>query len=318
MQITDLDIKSGVEVINAEAAALKLLAERLDHSFTDAVELLVGIKGRTVVSGMGKSGHIARKVAATMASTGSPAHFVHPGECSHGDLGMITTDDAILAISFSGNTAELADLIEYSRRYSVPLVSITRDAGSTLAKAANVSLLLPDVNEACPLGLAPTTSTTMQLALCDALAVALYKRRDFRAPDFKRFHPGGSLGQQLLHVSDLLHVDMPLVKPADVMSDVLLLMTSKSFGCVGVTNEANQLTGVITDGDLRRHMSGEMLTMTAEEVMNADPKTIGPDALAAEAIGLMNQLKITSLFVVQDNRPKGILHLHDCLRAGLS
>ena len=231
---------------------------------------------------------------------------------------MITTDDAILAISYSGNTAELADLIEYARRYSVPLVSITRDAGSTLAKAANVSLLLPQVGEACPLGLAPTTSTTMQLAMGDALAVALYKRRDFTAPDFKRFHPGGSLGQQLIHVRDLHHIDMPLVDPGDVMSDVLLLMTSKSFGCVGVVGADDSLTGVITDGDLRRHMSSDMLSMTAEEVMTAGPKSIGPDALAAEAIGLMNQLQITSLFVVEEDKPMGILHLHDCLRAGLS
>ena len=318
MQSFDEDIASGAEVIEAEALALTLLAESLDQSFAQAVSMLVKIPGRVIVSGMGKSGHVGRKIAATLASTGTPAQFVHPAECSHGDLGMITASDAVFAFSFSGNTAELADLIEYTRRYAVPLISTTRNQDSNLAKASDVHLLLPEVEEACPLGLAPTTSTAMQLALGDALAVALYKRRDFSASDFRRYHPGGSLGQQLLHVRDLQHKEMPLVKPSDLMSEVLVSMTSKSFGCVGVEAADGALIGVITDGDLRRHMNAGMLSMTAEQVMTANPKTIGEEALAAEAIGLMNQLQITSLFVVKDDQPIGILHLHDCLRAGLS
>jgi arabinose-5-phosphate isomerase len=318
MKPNEQDIASGVEVVEAEARALDKLAASLDDSFGRAIDTLFAITGRTVITGMGKSGHVGSKIAATLASTGTPAHFVHPAECSHGDLGMITSSDAVLALSNSGNTAELTDLITYTRRYSVPLVSITSNANSALATAADVSLLLPAVDEACPLGLAPTTSTTMTLALGDALAVALYKRRDFTASDFQKFHPGGSLGQQLLHVRDLHHTDMPLVKPGELMADIIVLMTSKSFGCVGVVGEAGELLGVITDGDLRRHMADGFLAMDAASVMTASAKTIGPDALAAEAINVMNQLKITSLFVVSDNKPIGIVHIHDCLRAGLT
>jgi arabinose-5-phosphate isomerase len=315
----DLDVARGV--LATEAAGLRALAASLDGSFNRAVDLLAGVSGRIVVSGMGKSGHVARKIAATLASTGTPALFVHPAEASHGDLGMIVPGDAVLALSNSGETAELADLVAHARRFGLPLIGITARAGSTLAEAADVALLLPGAAEACPMGLAPTTSTAMQMALGDALAVALLTRHGFTAAEFRQFHPGGRLGARLRRVRDLMHAGdaLPLAGPDTPMDRALLLMTEKRFGCLGVVDERQRLVGIITDGDLRRHMSAELLTSTVEAVMSRKPRTIRSRALVGEALNLMNAQtpRITCLFVVDDGtRPVGILNVHDCLRAG--
>ena len=322
------DLVSARRVLSTESRSLTALADALDGTFVDAIERLDAVTGRVVVTGMGKSGHIARKIAATLASTGAPAQFVHPGEASHGDLGMITSKDAVLALSNSGSTSELDAIVTYARRHAIPLIAITAGASSPLAEQADVALILPAAPEACPMGLAPTTSTTMMLGLGDALAIALLERRGFSAQDFQVLHPGGSLGQKLLRVADLMHGDqeVPLCRPETPMAEAILVMTNKRFGCVGVIDEAGELVGIITDGDLRRHMAPELLNQSAGEVMTAGPKkTIRPQALAAEAVGLMNadQPMVTSLFVVDEAqgagmRPVGIIHIHDCLRAGLS
>src|SRR5208282_3145017 len=272
----DLDVARAV--LGTEAAGLRALAAGLDDSLTHAVELLAGATGRVVVSGMGKSGHVARKIAATFASTGTPALFVHPAEASHGDLGMITLDDAVLALSNSGETNELTDLVAYTRRFAIPLVAITGRAQSALAEAADVALLVPNVPEACPLGLAPTTSTTAMLALGDALAIALLERRGFSADDYQVLHPGGSLGRRLLRVSDIMHVDnqIPVTRPDASMSEALLVMTAKHFGCVGVVDDAGRLIGIVTDGDLRRHMGSTLLEKRVGDVMTHGPQTIRP------------------------------------------
>jgi arabinose-5-phosphate isomerase len=310
-------------VLRTEAQGLTALAASLDDTFARAVDLLAGAEGRVVVSGMGKSGHVARKIAATLASTGTASLFVHPAEASHGDLGMVLPGDAVLALSNSGETAELADLVAHARRFGLPLVAITARAGSTLARAAGVTLLLPDAAEACPMGLAPTTSTTMQMALGDALAVALLTRRGFTASDFRQFHPGGRLGARLRHVRDLMHTAdaMPLAGPDAAMDRALLVMTEKRFGCLGIVAPDGRLIGIVTDGDLRRAMGPDLLRRRAGEIMTASPRTIGPDALAAEALHEMTARArpITALFVVDaDGRPVGVLHLHDLLRAGLA
>jgi arabinose-5-phosphate isomerase len=299
--------------------ALTLLADSLNDHFPRALDLLMAVSGRVVVTGMGKSGHIAHKIAATLASTGTPSQFVHPAEASHGDLGMVTPKDAVLALSNSGETAELSDLINYTRRWHIPLIGITSGQGSALGNAADVTLTLPKVTEAGTLGLAPTTSTTMMLALGDAIAVAMLERKGFSAEDFKQFHPGGNLGQRLLRVAELMHVgsEIPLVPEDAVMSVAILEMTAKTFGCVGAIDGEGRLTGIITDGDLRRHMGKDLLAMRADEVMTHAPMTIRASALAAEALGIMNDRSITSLFVLEDERPIGIIRLHDCLRAGL-
>ena len=316
------DIEVARSVLAAEAAGLRALAASLDHCFTTAVERLAACTGRVVVSGMGKSGHIGRKIASTLASTGTPALFVHPGEASHGDLGMIVPGDAVLALSNSGETAELADLVAHARRFGLPLVAITRQPGSALARAADVLLVLPAAAEACPMGLAPTTSTTMQLALGDALAVALLTRRGFTATDFSQFHPGGKLGAQLRRVSDLMHRGdaIPMADIALPMSQALLVMTGKGFGCLGAIDAAGRLAGVLTDGDLRRSMGPDLLDRRVQDVMNRSPRTIGPEALAADALRLMGGPRpVTSLFVLDgDGRPLGLLHVHDLLRAGVA
>jgi arabinose-5-phosphate isomerase len=315
------DIAVARSVIRAEIDGLKQLAKNLDGAFGGALDLCAAIRGRVIVTGIGKSGHVARKIAATLASTGTPAQFVHPAEASHGDLGMIGREDAVLALSNSGESAELADIIAYTRRFEIPLVAITAGCGSTLAGAADVVLLLPRAAEACPMGMAPTTSTTMMMALGDALAIALLERRGFSAADFQRFHPGGNIGRRLLRVGDIMHAgkEVPLVAPDAPMSEAILVMSAKGFGCVGVCGADSRLVGVITDGDLRRHMDAGLLARRVAEVMHPSPKTISSGSLAAEALGLMNRLAITALFVVDDgNRLAGLLHMHDCLRAGVA
>ncbi|MEO5336177.1 MAG: KpsF/GutQ family sugar-phosphate isomerase [Magnetospirillum sp. WYHS-4] len=315
----DRDLASARRVLKLEAAALDELAASLGEAFVAAVGILEGIRGRVVVTGMGKSGHVARKIAATMASTGTPAFFVHPGEASHGDLGMITGEDAVIALSNSGETAELGDMVAYACRFDIPLIALTRKPSSALAKAATVALVLPPSDEACPMGLAPTTSTTAMLALGDALAVALLERKNFSSDDFQVFHPGGKLGQRLLKVADIMHQgdQLPLVDRGTPMHDALLTMTAKRLGCVGVLDGEGRLLGIVTDGDLRRHMGPDLLARKVEDLMTAGPKTISPDALASEAVRIMNKKAITTLFVLVDGRPEGILHIHDCLRAGV-
>ena len=319
----DQDLDAARDVLATEVAGLRALAAALDGAFSHAVALLAGASGRVVVTGMGKSGHIARKIAATFASTGTPALFVHPAEASHGDLGMLVAGDAVLALSNSGETAELADLIEHAHRFGLKLVAVTGRAGSTLAQAADAVLLLPAAREACPLGLAPTTSTTMQLALGDALAVALLTRRGFGSSDFRRIHPGGRLGARLRRVRDLMHTGdaMPLAPPDLAMDAALLRMTERRFGCLGIVGAGGRLVGIVTDGDLRRAMGPDLLRRRVGEIMTHGPRTVSPEALAAEALRTMNDpaAPITALFVVDGRSvPLGILHIHDLLRAGVA
>jgi arabinose-5-phosphate isomerase len=317
------DLSVARDVLATEAAGITALAAALDHHFAAAVDLLSNATGRIVVSGMGKSGHVARKIAATLASTGTPALFVHPAEASHGDLGMIIPGDAVLALSNSGETAELADLVSHASRFGLPLLVITAAAGSALALAANVALILPDAPEAGPIGLAPTTSTTMQMALGDALAIALLARRGFTALDFRDFHPGGKLGARLKHVRDLMHtgVEVPLVPPATKMDQALILMTAKPFGCLGIIDPQNRLLGVFTDGDLRRAIGPDLLDRTIDTVMTRAPKTIAPEALAGDALREMNSASrpFTAIFVVDEaGVVNGSLPIHDLLRAGIA
>ena len=308
-------------VIGIEARALDALAGNLGDSFAQAVTLILNAKGRVIVSGMGKSGHIARKIASTLASTGTPAQYVHPGEASHGDLGMVTADDVALVLSNSGETTELSDIIAYTRRFSIPLIGVAGREGSTLLRQSDVAILLPKAEEACGTGVVPTTSTTMTLALGDALAVALMEHRRFTPEHFRMFHPGGKLGARLSLTRDLMHSGdaVPLIAADTPMSEALLTISQKGFGVVGVTGDGGRLVGIVTDGDLRRHMDG-LLALTAAQVMTPDPRTIAPGAMAEAAVALMNERKITCLFVVEpdgDGRPQGILHIHDCLRAGV-
>lgn len=323
MPLSDADptssaLDAGRRVLRLEAQALIDLAGTLGETFVQAVDKIAELKGRLVLSGMGKSGHIARKIAATLASTGQPALFVHPGEASHGDLGMIGNDDAVLALSKTGETRELADIIAHTRRFGIPLIAITADAGSALGRAADILLLLPDAPEAVDAFNAPTTSTTLQLALGDALAVALIERRGFSAQDFRVFHPGGKLGAALRTVGELMHSGdaTPLVGLDTPMPEALLVMTEKRFGCVGVVDEAGDLAGVITDGDLRRHMDG-LMGLKTRDVMTRSPATVSPSLLAGEALRRMSG-RITVLFVVDGKRPVGVLHIHDLLRQGVA
>ena len=310
-----LDAESG-----GLAALSAALAGPLGLAFTAAVAMVRAARGRVVVSGMGKSGHIGNKIAATLASTGTPAHFVHPAEASHGDLGMITADDVIVAMSWSGETAELKNLIDYSRRYRIGLIAITADAASTLGKAADVALVLPQAREACPHNLAPTTSSLMQLALGDALAIALLESRGFTALDFRALHPGGRLGALLKFTRDIMQSgkSIPLAPLGTKMSTAVLEMSEKGFGCVGITNRDGSLVGIITDGDLRRHMRPGLLDAAVEDVMTKGPTTMRPDQLASEALEVLNSMKRTVLFVVEGGRAVGVVHMHDLLRAGVA
>lgn len=306
--------------VRMEREGLAALEDAFDERAADVVRLLAGLKGRLICAGVGKSGHVARKIAATLASTGTPAQYVHPSEASHGDLGMITAADAVLALSKSGETRELGDLTAYCRRFGVPLIALTAKAGSTLAKACDHLLLVPDAPEAAGETRAPTTSTTLMMAYGDALAVALIEARGFTAADFATFHPGGTLGAAFLKAGDLMHPDMPLVSEGTLMSHALIVMSAKGFGCVGITR-GGVLTGIITDGDLRRHMSPDLTALPVEAIMTANPKSVGPDDLAAGALRLMTagSHKILSVFVCDETgKPLGLLHIHDLLRAGLS
>ena len=320
MTVSYLD--TARRVIRIEADALDQLEGALNGDFDRAVDLLLNAKGRVIVSGMGKSGHIARKIAATFASTGTPAHFVHPAEASHGDLGMMAQGDVALVLSNSGETPELADLIAYTRRFAIPMIGVASNPGSTLLKQSDVALVLPRAQEACGTGIVPTSSTTMTLALGDALAVALMEHRSFTPEHFREFHPGGKLGAQLSKVSDLMHgvEDLPLAPTGTTMSDALLIMSEKGFGVVGVTDADGALLGIITDGDLRRHMAG-LLDRSVDQVMTKTPRTIAPESMAEEALAMMTlpTPRITCLFVVDKpgGRPVGLLHIHDCLRVGL-
>jgi arabinose-5-phosphate isomerase len=319
MPQAEADLAVARRVLQLEAAGLAALSAVLDGTFSSVVDILIGTKGRVVVSGMGKSGHIARKIAATLASTGTPSHYVHPAEASHGDLGMITRIDSVVALSNSGETPELLDLIEYTRRYSIPLIGLTGIKGSSLERAADATLVIPNSEEACSRTFAPTTSTTVMLALGDAISIALLERRGFSADEFRDRHPGGTLGRRLIRAGDIMHSgdSMPLVDRSAPMAEALIVMSSKSLGCAGVVDESGRLIGIITDGDLRRHMGDGLLARSAGEVMTPSPRSIDRATLAAEALGIMNDRSITSLFVVEDDAPVGVLHIHDCLRAGL-
>ena len=319
--VLDLDREVAERVLRAEADALNQLATSLDSALPRAINIMIAARGRVVVTGMGKSGHIGCKIAATLASTGTPSFFVHPSEASHGDLGMVALGDVLLALSNSGKTTELADIVGYSRRFGIPLISMTANAGSPLAEQSDVTLLLPNAEEACTIVEAPTTSTTMMLALGDALAIALLERRGFSSDDFRDLHPGGALGRRLVKVADIMHADeaVPLARPDTPTSEAVLVMTAKAFGCVGIVDGAGRLMGIVTDGDLRRHMDPGLLVRPVGEIMTTGPQTIRPGALAAEALRIMNTADrpFTSLFVAEDGKPVGILHMHDCLRAGV-
>lgn len=317
--LTKDHISTAKHVLIKESEALLKLSQTLGTEFKSALELILSTKGRLVLTGMGKSGLVARKIAATLASTGTPAFFLHPGEASHGDMGMITKEDAVLALSNSGETQELSDVIAYTRRHGIPLISMTQGAKSPLAEESDIKLLLPTLPEACPNGLAPTTSTTMMMALGDAIAVGLLEAKSFSKEDFKALHPGGRLGSRLRRARDIMHTgaELPLVSHNMVMGDALLVMTSKHFGCLGVIDESGCLLGIVTDGDLRRHMSHDLMEKIVSSIMTKNPLTIKPETLLEEALHLMEG-KITVLFVLDNaQKPQGLLHIHDLLKVGL-
>ena len=317
-------VQSALRTLDAEASGIAALAAALKSdlgtAFTRAADLIRNAKGRLIITGLGKSGHIGRKIAATFASTGTPAFFVHAAEASHGDLGMITADDVMMALSWSGEQPEMKNLITYAKRFRIALVAMTADGTSTLAQAADVSLALPKAREACPHNLAPTTSSLMLLALGDALAIALLEGRGFSSVDFSVLHPGGKLGAMLKFTRDLMHSDdaVPLKPLGTKMSEALVEMTSKGFGCVGIVDRGGHIVGIVTDGDLRRHMRPDLMTASVDDIMTRNPKTIGGDLLASEALEILNSSKITALIVTDAQKPVGIVHLHDLLRAGVA
>ena len=320
-------IQTAKRVIDTEIQGLNLMRDAMGDAFVQAVEMMEPVKenkGRIIISGMGKSGHIGQKIAATLASTGTPSFFVHPSEASHGDLGMLTKEDLLITISNSGESREMGDIISYSRRHNIPMIAITSKGESTMAKAADLVLLIPNAKmapEACPLGLAPTTSTTLTLAMGDALAVALIEKRGFTMQDFKDRHPGGKLGNVLLKVEDIMAkgAGLPLIGPDELMADALVVMTEKSLGCLGVVSETGELLGIITDGDLRRHMTADLIVRRTADVMTKNPKTLIGSMLGVEAVAYMNDNKITNIFVVDgENHPVGLLHIHHLLKAGVA
>ena len=322
------NIQKARDVLDLESKALAALSESIDDKFSKAVETIHGIKnnektGRLIVAGIGKSGHVARKIAATMASTGTPAYFVHPGEASHGDMGMITENDAVLMLSNSGENNELSDLIHYTRRYEIPLIAITSNADSTMAKHADIPLVMPKMDEACPNGLAPTTSTTMMIALGDALAVALLKRMGLTPEQYKVFHPGGKLGQRLMGVTELMVTveNMPIVNSKAKMDEALITLTEKNLGAVIISDDHKTLKGIITDGDLKRHMGADLLEKSVTDIMTTSPKTISSESLAVEAMNIMTAKTghyLSSLIVVDNDEMVGMIRLQDCLQAGLA
>ena len=318
--MTKSALQSAQRTLATEIEGLQSLSAALGDSFEHAVSVLAEISGRVIVSGMGKSGHVGAKIAATLASTGTPAQFVHPGEASHGDLGMITPADAVLTLSWSGETAELANLIDYAKRFSIPLIALTSGPDSMLGRQADICIALPKTTEACPNGLAPTTSTTVQLALGDALAVALLKERKFTPSDFKNFHPGGKLGAGLVVVQDVMHTAaaLPLAPVGTRMDEALIVMTEKGFGCLGVQGSDDRLAGIISDGDLRRHMSGDLLSQNVEDIMTATPVTISADLVSGEALQIMNDRNIQCLFVCENERPVGLVRILDLLKIGVA
>ena len=315
-------IDSALRTLDAEGGGIDALAtalrDGLGSSFAAAIDVIRAAQGRVIVTGMGKSGHVGRKIASTFSSTGTPALFVHPGEASHGDLGMIASNDVIIALSWSGETAELKNLTDYSRRFRIGLIAVTASADSTLAKSADVVLALPQAREACPHNLAPTTSSLMQLALGDALAIALLESRGFTAVDFGLLHPGGKLGALLKVVGDFMHAgaSIPLTPLGTRMADAILVMSAKGFGCIGITDANGKLVGIITDGDLRRNMRNNLLDSRVDDVMTRAPKTVRPDQLISETLEILNSTKVTALFAVESGKPVGVIHIHDLLRAG--
>lgn len=315
-------LASARKTLRTETDGLKALdlamVGDLGQNFQKAVDMISSATGRIVVTGMGKSGHIGTKIAATLASTGTPAFFVHPAEASHGDLGMVTPDDVILALSWSGETQELKSTVFYSRRFRVPMIAMTSRTGSTLAAAADIALVLPQIDEACPHGLAPTTSSLIQLALGDALAIALLEGRGFSAEDFHAFHPGGSLGASLMHVGEIMHTgpEVPLVESGAPMQAAIIEISEKNFGCVGIVDSSGLLAGIITDGDIRRKLGDDLMNRTVDEVMTRNPKVVQPETLLASALEHLNSASITALMVVEDGRPVGLVHMHDLLRVG--
>jgi arabinose-5-phosphate isomerase len=317
-------VQSALRTLEAEgsgiAAIEAALRSDLGEPFARAAALILGAKGRLIVTGLGKSGHIGRKIAATFASTGTPAFFVHAAEAGHGDLGMITSDDVVLALSWSGEQPEMKALITYAKRFRIPLIAMTAERDSTLSQAADVALTLPKAREACPHNLAPTTSSLMMLALGDALAIALLEGRGFTPVDFSVLHPGGKLGAMLKHISDIMHTGpaVPLKPLGTKMSEALVEMTSKGFGCVGIVDARGAVVGIVTDGDLRRHMGSDLMTAVVDDVMTKNPKTIRGTSLAGEALELLNASKITALIVTEANKPVGIVHMHDLLRTGVA
>jgi arabinose-5-phosphate isomerase len=318
----EASIASALRTVATEQAGVAALAAALENGlaepFAHAVDTVSRIDGRVIVTGVGKSGHIGSKIAATLASTGTPAFFVHPAEANHGDLGMIARDDAIIAMSWSGESKELMGIVAYSRRFSIPLIAITAGATSALARAADVVLILPTVPEACPHGLAPTTSTLLQLVVGDALAIALLEARGFTPDHFRTFHPGGQLGANLTQIHEIMHVGdrLPLVTSGTGMREAILELSSKGFGCVAITSADGALVGIITDGDIRRHIGSNLMEMSVDQVMTKKPKTAAPDTLVATALQTINNSAITSLMVVEGRRPVGLVHLHDLLRIG--
>jgi arabinose-5-phosphate isomerase len=320
----DTAVQSALRTLEVGASGIAAIAAALQGplgaAFAGAVDLIRQAKGRVIVTGLGKSGHVARKVAATLASTGTPAFFVHAAEASHGDLGMITPDDVIVALSWSGEQPEMKNLVNYSARFAIPMIAVTSNGESSLGAAARIVMELPKAREACPHNLAPTTSTLMQAAIGDALAIALLESRGFTALEFAKFHPGGKLGAMLKHTSDLMHTgDAVPIKPiGTIMSGALEEMSAKGFGCVAIVDARGQIVGIITDGDLRRQMRPDLMTLPVEDVMTRSPKVIDRDSLASEALELLNSAKITTLIVTETGKPVGIIHLHDLLRAGVA